>query len=47
MIDGEVVPFYDPVQHRPIDHAPPGEEAGELLRQLDRAGCATCSARPR
>jgi DNA-binding PadR family transcriptional regulator len=35
MIDGEVVPFYDPVQHRPIDHAPPGEEAGELLRQLD------------
>ncbi|HEX5341064.1 MAG TPA: ATP-binding protein [Duganella sp.] len=35
MIDGEVVPFYDPVQHRPIDHAPPGEEAGELQRPLD------------
>lgn len=35
MIDGEVVPFYDPVQHRPIDQAPPGEEAGELQRPLD------------
>ena len=36
MIDGEVVPFYDPVQHR-VAEAAPAEPAdgGELLRQLD------------
>jgi predicted ATPase with chaperone activity len=37
MIDGEVVPFYDPVQHRVAAADLPAEpaEGGELLRQLD------------
>ena len=39
MIDGEVVPFYDPVQHRvaadDAERAAEPAEAGELPRQLD------------
>ncbi|WP_229262400.1 ATP-binding protein [Duganella guangzhouensis] len=36
MIDGEVVPFYDPVQHRPLaGAAAPADEGGDLLRTLD------------
>jgi predicted ATPase with chaperone activity len=35
MIDGEVVPFYDQVQHRPIEGGIPAEEGSELLRPLD------------
>lgn len=39
MVDGEVVPFYDPVQHRLADddngQADNEAEAGELLRTLD------------
>jgi predicted ATPase with chaperone activity len=35
MVDGEVIPFYDPVQHRPIDSETPAEHGGDLLRTLD------------
>jgi predicted ATPase with chaperone activity len=39
MIDGEVVPFYDPVQHRvaaaDVERAAEPAEGGDLLRQLD------------
>ncbi|NGZ86499.1 ATP-binding protein [Duganella aceris] len=34
MIDGEVVPFYDPVQHRPAAGADP-TDTGDSLRALD------------
>jgi predicted ATPase with chaperone activity len=35
MIDNEVVPFYDPVQHRPVAGAAPAEDSVDLLRTLD------------
>ncbi|NYE61664.1 energy-coupling factor transporter ATP-binding protein EcfA2 [Duganella sp. 1224] len=35
MIDNEVVPFYDPVQHQPAAAAAPADDGGDLLRTLD------------
>ncbi|WP_295993869.1 ATP-binding protein [Rugamonas sp.] len=37
MVDGEVLPFYDPVQHRPAAGADPdrADERGDLLRGID------------
>ncbi|WP_229256868.1 ATP-binding protein [Duganella lactea] len=35
MIDGEVVPFYDPVQHRPLADAAPRDDGNDLLRTRD------------